>query len=99
MRVFACVEGGGVVGACACVYVYRTDLPVKFLNVLCALCVAVQQQGVKIFVMLYKEVELALGINSEYSKRTLMHLHPNIKVERPAETHALHCNAWNVGLE
>lgn len=33
--------------------------------------------------MLYKEVELALGINSGYSKRTLLHLHPNIKV-RPA---------------
>lgn len=31
--------------------------------------------------MLYKEVELALGINSGYSKRTLMHLHPNIKVK------------------
>ncbi|XP_053163806.1 phospholipase D1 isoform X2 [Hemicordylus capensis] len=40
------------------------------------------QQGVRIFVMLYKEVELTLGINSEYSKRTLMHLHPNIKVMR-----------------
>ncbi|XP_072897805.1 phospholipase D1-like isoform X1 [Hemitrygon akajei] len=40
------------------------------------------QQGVKVFVMLYKEVELALGINSEYSKRTLMRLHPNIKVMR-----------------
>ncbi|XP_041119435.1 phospholipase D1-like isoform X1 [Polyodon spathula] len=40
------------------------------------------QQGVKICVMLYKEVELALGINSEYSKRTLMCLHPNIKVMR-----------------
>ncbi|XP_043558527.1 phospholipase D1-like isoform X1 [Chiloscyllium plagiosum] len=40
------------------------------------------QQGVKIFVILYKEVELALGINSEYSKRTLMRLHPNIKVMR-----------------
>uniref|UniRef100_A0A8C0RTR9 Phospholipase n=1 Tax=Canis lupus familiaris TaxID=9615 RepID=A0A8C0RTR9_CANLF len=40
------------------------------------------QQGVRIFVMLYKEVELALGINSEYSKRTLMRLHPNIKVMR-----------------
>ncbi|KAM9089331.1 phospholipase D1 isoform 1-T2 [Megaptera novaeangliae] len=40
------------------------------------------QQGVRIFIMLYKEVELALGINSEYSKRTLMHLHPNIKVMR-----------------
>uniref|UniRef100_A0A8C0IEM6 Phospholipase n=1 Tax=Bubo bubo TaxID=30461 RepID=A0A8C0IEM6_BUBBB len=41
-----------------------------------------RQCGVRIFVMLYKEVELALGINSEYSKRTLMHLHPNIKVMR-----------------
>ncbi|XP_044144525.1 phospholipase D1 isoform X2 [Bufo gargarizans] len=40
------------------------------------------QQGVKIFVMLYKEVELALGINSEYSKRTLLRIHPNIKVMR-----------------
>ncbi|XP_056446162.1 phospholipase D1a [Gadus chalcogrammus] len=40
------------------------------------------QQGVRIFVMLYKEVELALGINSGYSKRTLAHLHPNIKVMR-----------------
>uniref|UniRef100_A0A667ZBI5 Phospholipase n=1 Tax=Myripristis murdjan TaxID=586833 RepID=A0A667ZBI5_9TELE len=40
------------------------------------------QLGVRIFVMLYKEVELALGINSGYSKRTLMHLHPNIKVMR-----------------
>uniref|UniRef100_A0A8C0X266 Phospholipase n=1 Tax=Castor canadensis TaxID=51338 RepID=A0A8C0X266_CASCN len=40
------------------------------------------QQGVRIFVMLYKEVELALGINSEYSKKTLMRLHPNIKVMR-----------------
>ncbi|XP_025916490.1 phospholipase D1 isoform X2 [Apteryx rowi] len=40
------------------------------------------QQGVRIFVMLYKEVELALGINSGYSKRTLMHLHPNVKVMR-----------------
>ncbi|KAA8581970.1 hypothetical protein FQN60_008710, partial [Etheostoma spectabile] len=40
------------------------------------------QQGVRVFVMLYKEVELALGINSGYSKRTLSHLHPNIKVMR-----------------
>ncbi|ETE59081.1 Phospholipase D1, partial [Ophiophagus hannah] len=30
----------------------------------------------------YKKVELALGINSEYTKRTLMRLHPNIKVMR-----------------
>ncbi|XP_049605917.1 phospholipase D1 [Syngnathus scovelli] len=40
------------------------------------------QQGVHIYVMLYKEVELALGINSGYSKQTLRHLHPSIKVMR-----------------
>uniref|UniRef100_A0A7N6ANZ8 Phospholipase n=1 Tax=Anabas testudineus TaxID=64144 RepID=A0A7N6ANZ8_ANATE len=39
-------------------------------------------QGVKVCVLLYKEVELALGINSEHSKRTLMNMHPNIKVMR-----------------
>uniref|UniRef100_A0A674DR02 Phospholipase n=1 Tax=Salmo trutta TaxID=8032 RepID=A0A674DR02_SALTR len=57
---------------CACVFTY----------VCVCIYVCVCQQGVHIFVMLYKEVELALGINSEYSKRTLMHLHPNIKVMR-----------------
>ncbi|XP_037550104.1 phospholipase D1 [Nematolebias whitei] len=41
------------------------------------------KQGVRIFVMLYKEVELALGINSGYSKRTLLNLdHENIRVMR-----------------
>ncbi|XP_069776233.1 phospholipase D1-like isoform X2 [Narcine bancroftii] len=40
------------------------------------------EQGVKIFVLLYKEVGFALGINSEYSKRTLLSLHPNITVMR-----------------
>ncbi|XP_030603096.1 phospholipase D1 isoform X2 [Archocentrus centrarchus] len=40
------------------------------------------QQGVKVCVLLYKEVEMALGINSEHSKRTLMNKHPNIKVMR-----------------
>ncbi|XP_045896306.1 phospholipase D2 [Micropterus dolomieu] len=40
------------------------------------------KQGVKVCVLLYKEVELALGINSEHSKRTLMNMHPNIKVMR-----------------
>ncbi|XP_036420289.1 phospholipase D2 [Colossoma macropomum] len=40
------------------------------------------EQGVKVCVLLYKEVELALGINSDYSKRALMNLHPNIKVMR-----------------
>ncbi|XP_063157864.1 phospholipase D2 isoform X1 [Candoia aspera] len=40
------------------------------------------EQGVHVCVLLFKEVELALGINSGYSKRALMLLHPNIKVMR-----------------
>ncbi|XP_035263647.1 phospholipase D1 isoform X1 [Anguilla anguilla] len=40
------------------------------------------EQGVKICVLLYKEVEVVLGINSEYTKKTLMGLHSNIKVIR-----------------
>lgn len=50
------------------------------LELILSVLLCPQQQGVRIFVMLYKEVELALGINSGYSKRTLLHLHPNIKV-------------------
>ncbi|KAM9311156.1 phospholipase D2 [Gastrophryne carolinensis] len=40
------------------------------------------EAGVRVCVLLFKEVELALGINSGYSKRALMLLHPNIKVMR-----------------
>ena len=37
----------------------------------------------KIYVQLYKEVELAVGLNSEYTKKTLTKLHPkNIRVLR-----------------
>uniref|UniRef100_A0AAY4EL08 Phospholipase n=1 Tax=Denticeps clupeoides TaxID=299321 RepID=A0AAY4EL08_9TELE len=40
------------------------------------------EQGVKVCVLLYKEVELALSINSGYTKKTLMNMHANIKVMR-----------------
>ncbi|XP_030402876.1 phospholipase D2 isoform X1 [Gopherus evgoodei] len=40
------------------------------------------EEGVRVCVLLFKEVELALGINSGYSKRALMLLHPNVKVMR-----------------
>ena len=44
--------------------------------------VFLQDAGVKIFILLYKEIELALGINSIYSKQTLVSKHPeNIKVK------------------
>uniref|UniRef100_A0A673VZ32 Phospholipase n=1 Tax=Salmo trutta TaxID=8032 RepID=A0A673VZ32_SALTR len=62
--------------------IFITDWWYVHACVFTCMCVCMCQQGVHIFVMLYKEVELALGINSEYSKRTLMHLHPNIKVMR-----------------
>ena len=40
-----------------------------------------QEQGVKIFVLLYKEIEAALTIKSVYSKQKLMaHCPENIKV-------------------
>lgn len=37
----------------------------------------------RVCVLLFKEVGLALGLNSDYSKRALMLLHPNIKVNAP----------------
>ncbi|GJQ65160.1 Pld [Trypoxylus dichotomus] len=40
------------------------------------------EEGVKIFVLLYKEFEMALGLNSYYSKQVLSNAHENIKVLR-----------------
>ena len=39
-----------------------------------------QREGVKIFILLYKELELALALNSMYTKKTLMKGGQNIKV-------------------
>ena len=39
-----------------------------------------QTQGVKVFILLYKEIEAALNIKSIYSKQVLMSKHENIKV-------------------
>lgn len=40
------------------------------------------KQGVRIFVLLYKEMEIGLSINSIHSKHVLMQLHENISVLR-----------------
>ncbi|XP_052237855.1 phospholipase D1-like isoform X2 [Dreissena polymorpha] len=40
------------------------------------------KEGVKVFIILYKEIEASLTINSYYSKRTLMKESPNIVVIR-----------------
>jgi len=40
------------------------------------------EQGVKIFVIVYRNVEAAVPIDSEYTKFSLLNLHPNIFVQR-----------------
>uniref|UniRef100_A0A7N0VHI7 phospholipase D n=1 Tax=Kalanchoe fedtschenkoi TaxID=63787 RepID=A0A7N0VHI7_KALFE len=40
------------------------------------------KQGVQIYILLYKEVSIALKINSHYSKRKLLEIHENVKVVR-----------------
>ncbi|KAI0226249.1 hypothetical protein L0F63_003778 [Massospora cicadina] len=40
------------------------------------------EQGVDIYVLIYKEVTVSLPNNSQYTKRTLKQLHRNIKVQR-----------------
>ncbi|CAM8888686.1 unnamed protein product [Rhodiola kirilowii] len=40
------------------------------------------KQGVQIYILLYKEVAIALKINSLYSKKKLLQIHKNVKVVR-----------------
>ncbi|KAJ2687951.1 hypothetical protein IWW39_002566 [Coemansia spiralis] len=40
------------------------------------------EEGVKIYIVVYKEVTVSLTINSAYTKRKLQSLHPNIMVQR-----------------
>ena len=46
------------------------------------------KEGVKIFILLYKEFEMALGINSFYTKKTLMN--ENIKVRNIVEIESMY---------
>ncbi|ORY65461.1 uncharacterized protein BCR38DRAFT_409153 [Pseudomassariella vexata] len=40
------------------------------------------REGVKVFVIVYRNVEQAIPIDSEYTKFSLLNLHPNIMVQR-----------------
>ncbi|CAK9166850.1 unnamed protein product [Ilex paraguariensis] len=40
------------------------------------------KEGVKIYILLYKEVSIALKINSLYSKKKLLNIHENVRVLR-----------------
>lgn len=47
-----------------------------------ALLEAKANQGVQIYILLYKEVSIALKINSLYSRKRLLSIHPNVRVMR-----------------
>ncbi|GKU85359.1 hypothetical protein SLEP1_g39 [Rubroshorea leprosula] len=47
-----------------------------------ALLEAKARQGVQIYILLYKEVAIALKINSVYSKKKLLRIHENVRVLR-----------------
>lgn len=53
------------------------------------------KEGVQVFVLLYKEVALALKINSVYSKRKLLDIHENIKVLRYPDHFAAGVYLWS----
>ena len=61
-------------------------------SLICLVFLFYQKDGVKIYILIYKEVEFALTINSAYTKSKLMSLHPNIKVQKPNVT--LGINMW-----
>eukprot|EP00899_Mesostigma_viride_P026575 jgi/Mesvir1/7101/Mv09207-RA.1 len=52
-------------------------------------------EGVQIYIVMYKEVRLAMGLNSESSKRKLTSLHPNIRVIRHPDYLATGVLLWS----
>ena len=59
----------------------------KYLNIynanrLMDIFYVLAKKGVKIYILLFCEPTLALAINSQYTKKTLQALHPNIKITR-----------------
>ncbi|XP_061363302.1 phospholipase D zeta 1-like isoform X2 [Gastrolobium bilobum] len=53
------------------------------------------KQGVQIYVLLYKEVSLALKINSLYSMRRLLKIHENVRVLRYPDHFASRVYYWS----
>lgn len=62
-------------------------LLISSLIVCVYVCLCFQEAGVKVYVLLYKEVPFTVSTDSKYSKRTLMDLHNNIKVWTLHKTH------------
>ncbi len=58
------------------------DLSNENISRLCDILKKIAIKGVKVYILIYKEVSLALNLNSKHSKSFLVNLHPNIKVCR-----------------
>ena len=61
---------------------YKKNLNFNNVSRLMDVFYLLAKKGVKIYVLLFCEVKLALGVNSEYTKAVLQGLHENIKVTR-----------------
>ncbi|PWA53084.1 phospholipase D P2 [Artemisia annua] len=60
-----------------------------------ALFEAKAKEGVKIYILLYKEVSIALKINSSYSQKRLLKIHENVKVMRYPDHFAAGIYLWS----
>ena len=58
------------------------DLSNEKISRLCDILKKIAEKGVKVYILLFKEVSFALNLNSKHSKTFLVNLHPNIKVCR-----------------
>lgn len=60
-----------------------------------ALFEAKAKEGVKVYILLYKEVAIALKINSLYSQKRLLNIHENVKVLRYPDHFAAGIYLWS----
>ncbi|KAF9625476.1 hypothetical protein IFM89_023392 [Coptis chinensis] len=83
-----------LIGGCVlnCIY---DDLLMHMASRLDALMEAKAKQGVQIYILLYKEVAIALKINSVYSKRRLLSIHENVKVLRYPDHFLIGVYLWS----
>ena len=61
---------------------YKKNLTFENASRLMDVLYLLAKRGVRIFILLFYEIKLALPLNSFYAKTTLKDLHPNIKVTR-----------------
>ena len=61
---------------------YKNKLNFNNVSRLMDIFYLLAKRGVKIYILLYCEVSLALAINSSYTKNVLKNLHPNILITR-----------------